>query len=312
MKNLKSLPFLHPEAARFLELTAGPPVDTLPLEQIRGVLEGVTAFTGQATHCETVFDTEIAGVPVRVYVPEETKVAQPAVIYFHGGGWVFGDPDLSDTTVRDIAVTAGAIGVSVDYRLAPEHVFPAALDDCLAVVRSVLDGDSGINIDTSKVAVAGDSAGGNLAAVVSQELRGHEPALRHQVLIYPALDLASTSSGSYETFAEGFFCTRRDVEWYIGTYAGEADREDPRLSPLRNPDLTGVAPATVVLAANDPLVDDGRRYAEALLGQGQKATVVEFGGQVHPFLYFAGLIGDAVVARRLIGEQVKAAFGATD
>lgn len=182
----------------------------------------------------------------------------------------------------------------------------------MAVTQAVLDSDSGINIDTSRVAVAGDSAGGNLAAVVAQQLRGNEPALRHQALIFPVVDPASTGSESYETFSEGYFLTRRDMEFFISTYAGDTDREDPRLSPLRNPDLTDLPPATVVLAANDPLVDEGRRYAEALLKQGQKATLVEFGGQVHPFVHFAGVIGDALVARRLIADQLKAAFSTAD
>lgn len=300
--------FLHPHAARFLEMTAGPPLDTLTLEQIRGNLANDIPLTGQTAECEKVYDTTIAGVPVRVYIPVEQDAAQPAFVYFHGGGWVTGNLDLADTTVRDIAVAAGAIGISVDYRRAPEHVFPAALDDSLAVVRAVLSGTSGVNVLTEKVAVAGDSAGGNLAAVVSQQLRDHTPALKHQVLIYPVLDVASTSTDTYETFADGFYLTRRNMEYFINTYAGDANREDPRLSPLRNPDLAGVAPATVVLAANDPLVGEGRRYAEALLSQGQQATVVEFAGQVHPFVYFAEVISDALVARRLIGGQIKAAF----
>lgn len=301
--------FLHPDAARFLEFAAGPPLDTLALDEVREAVTVGIPHTGEPAACEQVHDTTIAGVPVRVYIPVERDAAQPAFIYFHGGGWVTGNLDLCDTTVRDIAVSSGAIGISVDYRRAPEHVFPAALEDNLAVVEAVLAGESGVNVRPDEVAVAGDSAGGNLAAVVAQQLRGHNPPLKHQVLIYPVTDAASTSSDSYETFAEGFYLTRRDMEYFIDNYAGSADREDPRLSPLRNPDLSGLAPATIVLAANDPLVGEGRRYGEALLEQGQQATVVEFAGQVHPFLYFAGLIGDALVARRLIGSRLAAAFG---
>lgn len=300
--------FLHPDAKHFVEIASGPPLDTLKLEDIRGNLGNDLSRTGTGSACEKVYDTEIAGVPVRVYVPEVKDEAQPAFVYFHGGGWVIGNPDLADAAVRDMVVTAGAIGVSVDYRRAPEHVFPAALDDCLAVVEAVLGGTSGVNIDTDSVAVGGDSAGGNLAAVVAQQLRHHTPALKHQVLIYPVVDVASTSTDTYETFAEGFYLTRRDMEFFIKSYAGDADREDPRISPLRNPDLTGLPPATFVLAVNDPLLGEGRQYAQALLDQGQQATVVEFAGQVHPFVYFADVIGDALVARRLIGSQIKAAF----
>lgn len=303
--------FLHPDAARFLEITAdAPPLDTLTAEQNRADLRNALPLTGEPAACEKVYDTTIAGVPVRVYVPVEQDSAQPAFVYFHGGGWVMGDPDIADTTVRDLAVSSGAIGISVDYRLAPEHVFPAAADDALAVVRAVLDGASGINIEPEKVAVVGDSAGGNLAAGTAQQLRDHSSALRHQVLIYPVLDTASTTTGTYETFAEGFYLTRRDMEYFINSYAGEAGREDPRLSPLRNTNLEGLAPATIVLAANDPLVGEGRRYAEELLKQGNHATLVEFAGQVHPFVYLGGLIKDALVARRLIAAQLKASFQA--
>lgn len=265
-------------------------------------------MTGEPAHCDRVYDTTIAGVPVRVYVPVEHQSAQPAFIYFHGGGWVTGNPDLADSAVRDIAVASGAIGINVDYRLAPEHIFPAAVDDSLAVTRAVLDGESGVNILPEKVAVIGDSAGGNLAAVVAQQLRDHTPVLKHQALIFPVTDAASTSSATYETFGEGFYLTRRNMEYFIDTYAGDADREDPRMSPLRNPNLQGLAPATFVLAANDPLVDEGLRYADALLRAGQQATVVEFGGQIHPFIHLGGIIDDALVARRFIGMQIRTAF----
>lgn len=301
--------FLHPDAARFLEMTAdAPPLDTLTVEHNRADLDAAVPLTGAPSSCEQVYDTTIAGVPVRVYIPVEQETAQPAFVFLHGGGWVTGDLDLADSAVRDIAVASGAIGISVDYRLAPEHLFPAALDDSLAVVQAVLAGESGINILTGKVAVIGDSAGGNLAAVTAQQLRDHTPPLTHQVLIYPVTDAASTSSETYATFGEDFYLTRRNMEYFINTYAGDADREDPRLSPLRNPDLAGLAPATVVLAANDPLVGEGRRYAQALLEQGNQATLVEFAGQVHPFVYLAEIINDALVARRLIGAQLKASF----
>lgn len=176
-------------------------------------------MTGEATPCEKVYDTVIADVPVRVYIPVEQKAALPAFVFLHGGGWVTGTLDLADTAVRDIAVASGAIAISVDYRLAPEHVFPAAVDDGLAVVRAVLAGESGLNILPDKVAVGGDSAGGNLAAVIAQQLRDHNPPLAHQVLVYPVADPASTSSETYNTFGEGFYLTRRNMEYFINTYA---------------------------------------------------------------------------------------------
>ncbi|GAB3690090.1 alpha/beta hydrolase [Corynebacterium nasicanis] len=301
--------FVHPDATRFLEIVAdAPPLDTLSVERNRADVDAAAEISGPTTACERVYDTTIAGVPVRVYIPVEQDAAQPAFLWIHGGGWVTGSLDLADTAVRDIATAAGAIGISIDYRLAPEHPFPAGLEDCLAVARAVLSGQSGVNVIPEQVAIAGDSAGGNLSAVVAQELRAHTPALTHQVLVYPVTDAASTDTESYSTFADGYYLTRRNMQYFIDTYAGGADREDPRMSPLRNPDLTGLPPATFILASHDPLVDEGRDYAAALLEQGIPATVIEFAGQVHPFVYLAGVIEDGAVARRLIGSQIRASF----
>ncbi|MER7607755.1 alpha/beta hydrolase [Nocardioides sp. NPDC127503] len=300
---------LHPDAERFLELTAeAPPLDTLTVEQNREDLEKAVELTGDAVPMERVEDAEINGVPVRVYVPFDAAEPQPCVVYFHGGGWTIGTLDLADTTVREIAAEAGAIGISVDYRLAPEHPFPAAIEDALAVVTAVLRGETDFNIDPEKVAVAGDSAGGNISAVVAQELRGHTPALVHQGLIYPVTDLSEMDTASYREFSEGYFLRARDLVWFFDQYISPDQREDVRASPARNGDLTGLPTTTLIVAECDPLRDEGEAYGRALAEQGNEVSTVRFLGQTHPFVYLGGVVNDAHVARRFLGQQLGASF----
>lgn len=302
---------VHPDAQKFLDATAAaPPLDTLSVQQNRDDLEQAVALTGEPVVMALVEDREIAGVPVRVYVPEDVEVPQPCVVYFHGGGWTTGTLDLADTTVREIAAEAGAVGISVDYRLAPEHPFPAAIDDALNVVRSVLRGESGLAVDPKRVAVAGDSAGGNIAAVLAQQLRDHDPSLAHQGLIYPCTDLANLDSPSYREYGDGYFLRARDLVWFIDQYTTPQQREDVRVSPARNPDLSGLPPATVIVAECDPLRDQGEDYGRALAAQGNQVSVVRFLGQTHPFVYIGGLIEDAHVARQLLGRRLRASFEA--
>lgn len=300
---------VHPDAQKFLDLTDGaPPLDTQTAEQNRADLAEAVPLTGDRQDLAKVENRVIAGTPVRIYIPIDVPSPSPAFIYFHGGGWTIGDLELADTTVRDIAAAAGAIGVSVDYRLAPESPFPAALDDVLTVTRTVLAGESGLDVDTDRVAVAGDSAGGNLAAVVSHQLRGHQPRLVHQVLIYPATDLTTMETASHREFANDHFLTRRDLQYFYANYVGESDSSEPRLSPALHPDLTDLPAATVITGECDPLRDEGEAYALSMSEAGNSVTAVRFKGQVHPFVYIGGVIEDANVARRLIGSQLKAAF----
>lgn len=300
---------LHPEAQRLLEMMAAtPPSDSLGVEQLRERLEKAVALTGEAVHMSSVRGTEIAGVPVRVYTPNEKNYPQPCVVYFHGGGWTTGSLDLADTTMREIAAEADAIGISVDYRLAPEHPFPAAIDDALAVVSAVLSGQTNLGIDQQKVAVVGDSAGGNIAAVVSQQLRDHQPGLVHQGLIYPCTDLADLESESFQEHGEGTFLSAERLRWYIDQYTRADEREDVRVSPARHSDLTHLPPATVIVAECDPLRDQGESYGRAMAQQGNQVSTVRFLGQPHLFLQAGAMISDAHTARRLIGSQLKSSF----
>ncbi|MEV4991650.1 alpha/beta hydrolase [Pseudarthrobacter sp. LMD1-1-1.1] len=300
---------VHPEAQKFLDTVSGaPPLDTQTAEQNRIDLVNALPLTGTKAEVLVVEDLSIKGIPIRYYRPVQGDQPLPAIVYFHGGGWVLGDLELADTTARDLAKGSGAALISVDYRKAPEHVFPAALDDALKVVSAVVGGSSGLHIDPQRVAVAGDSAGGNLAAVVAQELRGHRPPLAHQVLIYPVTDLASGDTESRRDFGHGHFLTTRDLNYFYSTYANGADRTDPRLSPLRNADLENLPAATVVTAECDPLRDEGEAYARAMAEAGVPVTSVRFNGQVHPFFYMGAVIGDAHVARRFVAGQLAAAL----
>ena len=306
---------VHPQAQAFLDMVAdAPPLDTCTVEENRAQLAAVVPLTGEPAELADVRDTTLPGpagdVPVRVYRPTADD-GLPAVAYFHGGGWVLCDLDTHDTTCRDLARYAGAVVVSVDYRRAPEAPFPAAFDDCLAVTHALLDGSAGLGTDPARVAVAGDSAGGNLAAGIAQALRGAEPPLSHQVLVYPLVDARGGRTESYRTYGEGHFLTARDIDWFLDAYAGDADRSDPRLSPAVAGDLGGLAPATVVTAECDPLADEGAAYARALAEAGVPTQYTCFAGQVHPFVLLGSLVDDAHEARRLIGGRLAEAFGST-
>lgn len=304
---------LDPQAQAFLAMVANaPPLDTCTIEQNRAQLAAVVPLTGKPAEMTQVTDMTLPGpagaVPVRVYRPG-TQAHLPVVAYFHGGGWMLCDLDTHDTTCRDIARHSGAVVVAVHYRRTPEHPFPAAYEDCLAVTRALLDGSAGLGTDPTRVAVAGDSAGGNLAASLALALRGTSPGLVHQVLIYPLTDARVARTPSYVEFSEGHFMTARDLHYFVKTYAGGADPMDPRLSPACADDLSGLPAATVITAECDPLRDDGKAYAAALREAGVPAEYRCFTGQVHPFVLLAGLIDAAHDARRLIGERLREAFG---
>ncbi|MGY1755193.1 alpha/beta hydrolase [Blastococcus sp. SYSU D01042] len=255
-----------PEAGRaqYLAMNATRPETQVPV----GSIEDITVPGGQGD------------LPARVYRPEG-EGPFPTVAFFHGGGWVIGDLETHDTMARSICRGADAVVVAVDYRLAPEHPFPAAADDAIASARWIaahLDRFGG----DDRLAVAGDSAGGNLSAVVAQTLHAEGTPLTAQLLIYPAVDAAGEYPSRVEN-ARGYFLEQPTMDWFYGHYAGAwEDAKDPRLSPLHS-DLTGQPPAVVVTAEFDPLRDEGEAYAEALRSAGVPVEVKRYDGMIHGF-----------------------------
>jgi acetyl esterase len=300
---------LHPQASALLEIIGGgPPLADQPVAQNRADLEQAIPLTGEKAELHAVDDLTIAAphgaVPARLY--RTRAEPQPVLVYFHGGGWVLGDLEIADTTARDVAVAGDVAVLSVDYRLAPEHTYPSAHVDAVAATRAVLAGEVP-GVDPNRVAVGGDSAGGNLAAHVAQELR-HEPALRHQVLVYPVTQADVGSTGSYREFDDGYFLTGASMRYFFDTYAPGGALDDARLAPASNVDLAGLPAATVVTAEFDPLRDEGEAYAAALEAAGVAVELRRFDGQFHPFLYLAGSIDAAAEARRFVGGALRRAF----
>jgi len=245
-------------------------------------LEGVTA--------EGVRLRSDAGpIPARKYVPEGLAAPSPCVLFIHGGGFVTGDLDTHDTFCRQIAVEGRVRVIAIDYRLAPEHAFPAAVDDAVAAFRDVVTRAAEFGVDPARIAVMGDSAGGNLSAVVSLKTRGeaHRPAL--QVLVYPALD-ATCAHRSHAVYADGWLLTKGMIDWYYDHYFGAdpATRREPDASPLLAPSLEGAPPALVYTAGFDPLRDEGAAYVERLTAAGVPAKHVCHESMIHGFVLTGG------------------------
>jgi len=233
-------------------------------------------------------------IPARLYAPD-VEGSLPALIHFHGGGWVICDLDTHDGFCRSLANAAGCAVVSVDYRLAPEHRYPAALEDCYAVLEYVWRNAAGLRLDPTRLGVIGDSAGGNLAAAVALKARdAGEPALRAQILTYPALDPRCEHPSMQEN-AEGYFLTQSAMRWFWGHYMGEGcDPRDPYLAPLYAPDLSGLPPALVVTAKYDPLRDEGEAYARRLEEAGVAVELSRYDGVFHGF----AMMGDSIAKGR--------------
>jgi acetyl esterase len=207
----------------------------------------------------------------------------PTLIYYHGGGWVIGNIETHDSTCRRLANKSRCQVISVDYRLAPEHPFPTPTEDALAAFRHIRDNAALYEADPARLAVGGDSAGGNISAVVCQACKQTgEPMPAFQMLIYPATD-ARRQTASRRLFAEGYFLTHDLMEWFWKAYAPDADLTDVRLSPVLAEDLSGLPPAFVLTAGYDPLRDEGRAYADRLIDAGVKTTYVNYPGTIHGF-----------------------------
>jgi len=286
---------LAPEAQLLLAVLdrrREPPLETLSPAEAREARRRLTAaYAGRPVPVASVQDLEIEGIPARHYAPPEPGGPHPLLVYYHGGGFTYGDLDTHDGVCRILCRHGGAHVLAVDYRLAPEHPFPAALDDARVALNWAFVHAARLGADATRVGVGGDSAGGNLAAVLSRlAARDGEPAPVLQLLIYPATDM-TTRHRSRELFREGFLLTDPEMDWFTDNYLGTARTHaaDPRVSPLLAEDLSGLAPAFVVTAAFDPLRDEGEAYADALHQAGTPVTLRRFPGFIHGFVNAAGV-----------------------
>jgi acetyl esterase len=245
----------------------------------------------------------------RVYVPLSAPATNaPGLVFFHGGGWVVGSIESHDRVCRALARRAGVVVVSVDYRLAPEHPFPAAPKDAIAATRWVLANAPSLGVDAARVAVGGDSAGGNLAAVVAQALRDDERRPAFQLLVYPATDL-TRALPSHALFRDGYFLGKDATDWYIGHYVRDRrDETDPLASPLFAADFSRLPPALVLIGGFDPLRDEGRAYAEKMRAAGVKVELDCTAGQVHGFFHFAGAMRSGERAIQLAAARLREAL----
>lgn len=245
-------------------------------------------------------------VVVRGYRPQGGDPVKPMILYIHGGGWVSGSIDQHDSTCRVLAVEADAVVVNVDYRLAPEHSYPAALDDCEAALIWVMEsaGDS-YKIDRSRLAVCGSSSGGNLAAALALRMADEHPdRIALQVLIYPALD-AGMSGESYRLNRRGYFISANRMAWYWDCYRGDVAQEnDPQFSPLSATDVASLPPAVIVTAEFDPLRDDGVRFADLLGESGVAVRRIHYPGQIHGFMGLLEDIREAYPAVSALGAVI--------
>ncbi len=252
-------------------------------------------------------------IPARFYRPAGSSPTDqlPVLVFFHGGGWVIGNLDSHDSTARWLANRAGVAVASVDYRLGPEHVFPAAVEDCWAATQWVAANGAELGIDPQRVVVGGDSAGGNLAAVIALLARdAGAPSIRLQVLVYPAVD-ARMGHPSVDENGTGFLLSKGDMVWFYGHYGlGQVvQADDWRLSPLLTASLADVAPAYVITAELDPLRDEGEAYAAALEAAGVPVQHRRFDGMIHGFFGMNGTIDAADEAQEEVAKAISAAVG---
>ncbi len=307
---------VDPQAQAFLDmLTAmnAPQIHTQTPEEVRVVYDAMAQFSGTPEEVHAVQNRTVPGpageIPVRVYTPEGTAPF-PILVFFHGGGWTIGTLDGYDGVCRALTNAAKCIVVSVDYRLAPEHKFPAAVEDAYAATEWIAQHAAEIQGDPGRIAVGGDSAGGNLSAVVSQMARDKGgPKIVYQVLVYPATDYFIPGTASFHENADGYFLTRDSIVWFFNHYANsEEDANNPLMSPLRAKDFHNLPPALVITAEYDPLRDEGEMYATRLQEAGVSVTSTRYNGMIHGFFTMAGMMDQSKVAIAEVGAALRTAF----
>jgi acetyl esterase len=307
---------LDPDAAavyKAFQEANRPPYETVsPAEARQLYLAGRVVSNPEPPELESAKPLAIpaphGSIPARVYTPKQLRKADglsPCLVFFHGGGWVIGDLDSHDVVCRKLAHEGELIVIAVDYRLAPEHRFPAAVDDAIAATKWVADNARQLGIDAARISVGGDSAGGNLAAVVALAARDNGPKLAGQVLIYPATDFAMNTPSHAEP-ETSILLRHSVVKWFCNHYLGDADIDDWRASPARAKSLAGLPPAYVLIAGGDPLRDEGDEYAKRLKQAGVAMTYRYFPGQFHGFFTMGKLLNQANIAASEISAWLKA------
>jgi acetyl esterase len=309
---------VDPQMQRVLERIAQsglPPFCTVSAGEARRLYKETRAvFAPPVPAAGEVRDLTASGpagpIRVRLYRGLGTAAGAPlpALVYFHGGGWTIGDLDTHDIICRTLANKARCAVVAVDYRLGPEHKFPAAVEDCLAATLWVAEQAAALGVDSARIAVGGDSAGGNLAAVVAITLRdAGGPPLAFQALVYPATD-QRLDTASHARFGEGYLLTRNNTLWFRDNYLAPGDYDDWRASPIRAADLARLPPAHIITAGYDPLLDEGRAYSDRLVAAGVPVLYECFEGMAHGFLTMGGVVAAANHALFRLGQSLARAF----
>lgn len=303
---------LDPQAQAMLHaMSAMPPIDwsRITAPELRAAMASASFAPGDAV--ASVEDRRIPGpggdIGLRIYRPQ-ADAALPVTLFFHGGGFVLCDLDSHDNLCRGLARRAECIVVSVDYRRAPETKFPGAVEDACVALDWARAQAASFGGDPTRLAVAGDSAGGNLAAAAAQHARSEGLALRHQLLLYPITD-CGMQTASYREFADGYYLSAAMMRWFLAQYLPDAQSaDDPRASPLRSRELGELAPATIFTVGYDPLRDEGEAYAQALAAAGVTTTLRRWPGQIHGFLSMLGMIDEADRALWAAADALRAAF----
>ena len=307
---------LDPQALALLdavEQSGSPAFNTLSAVDARALYDkGAAAVQGSPPQPQEITTLSIPGpagdIPTRVYKPGSDS-GLPVLIYFHGGGYVIGSLESHDCVCRTLCVEANCIVVAVDYRLAPEHKYPAAIDDCWAATRWLAENAGSLGGDNDRVAVGGDSAGGNLAAVVCLKAKAAgSPRLVHQLLIYPGTDM-SCSFASHETFGQGYRLTNELIDWFYALYfeAG-SDIDHWQASPLNADDLSGLPPALVLSAGFDPLQDEDKAYADKLAQAGVQVKYSHYETMLHGFIAMPGALDQAKAALSECAAELRNVF----
>ncbi len=310
---------LDPQAQALLQMMVErgvPPTHTLTPEQARAFYrERRTITQPEPREMAEVRELSATGphgaIALRLYRPKGAAMPAPVLVYYHGGGWVIGDLDTHDVLCRQLADEAGCAVVAVDYRMGPEARFPAAVDDSLAALRWVHAQAAGLGLDAQRMAVGGDSAGGNLSAVVAlanRDAGAQAVPLKLQLLIYPATDMRAIAA-SHTANGEGYLLTKDTIAYFRGHYIDDTARyADWRCSPLLHPDLSRLPPALVLTAGYDPLRDEGLQYADALSKAGTPAQYVCFERQIHGFITMGRVLAEADTAVSVCAQTLRRAL----